>query len=325
MKNNFKTRLAVIVLITALILPAIGSCSGAGTKESELSVVCTVFPIYDWCRTIASGSEAVDLALLLDSGVDLHSYQPTADDILKIARADIFICVGGESDFWVKSALAQSQNSNVKVIKLIELLGDVALDEELKEGMEHPSDGEEEAETDEHVWLSLKNAGIFCREIAGALRESDPEGSELYGSNLSDYLSKLDALDAKYAEKVGGRGATLVFADRFPFRYLLNDYGIDYYAAFAGCSAESEASFKTVIFLAGKVDSLGLGAILMTESSDGKMASTVREATSSKNQKLLVLDSLQTAGSEEVAKGVTYLSVMESNLEVLSEAIGGAE
>ncbi|MBP5269606.1 MAG: zinc ABC transporter substrate-binding protein [Clostridia bacterium] len=324
MKNNFKTRLAVMILITALTLFIFGSCSGGDAKDEKLSVVCTILPIYDWCREIAAGSESVKLTLLLDSGVDLHSYQPTADDIMQIAGADIFICVGGESDFWVTNALAQSRNRDVKVIKLIELLGDVALDEELKEGMEHPSHEEEEPETDEHVWLSLKNARIFCREIAGALCEADPALCELYKSNSSDYTEKLDLLDAKYAETVGGRGATLVFADRFPFRYLLNDYGIDYYAAFAGCSAESEASFKTVIFLAGKVDSLGLGTILLTESSDGKMASTVRDATSSKNQKLLVLDSLQRAGSEEIAKGVTYLSVMESNLTILTEAIGGA-
>ena len=223
-------------------------------------------------------------------------------------------------------------NPDLVVIDLLDALGDAVKEEEVVEGMEaehdhdhedHEEDHEEEGpEYDEHVWLSLKNAQTLCRAIAGGLAEADGDNADRYEQNAEAYCDKLKALDEDYAKAVqDGTAKTLLFADRFPFRYLADDYGLNYYAAFTGCSAESEASFETIVFLAGKVDELGLGTILQIESADGSIARTVVENTKTKDQQILTLDSLQSVTASEVEAGTTYLSVMESNLEVLRQAL----
>ena len=180
----------------------------------------------------------------------------------------------------------------------------------------------EEKEYDEHVWLSLKNAQILCKAIAEALETVDPEHKDVYATNVDAYLEKLSSLDSQYQDAVANASQkTLLFGDRFPFRYLVDDYGLSYYAAFAGCSAESEASFETISFLAKKVDELGLKNIMTIENSDQKIAKTIRDNTKDKNQEILSLDSMQSTTSEDVKNGTTYLSVMESNLDVLKKAM----
>ena len=295
--------------------------------DSKVKVVTTIFPEYDWVKEIAGEeSENIDLTMLLDNGVDLHSYQPTAEDIMKISDCDLFIYVGGESDAWVDDALKEAVNKNMKVINLLEVLGSTVKEEEVVEGMEteeeEESEEEEETEYDEHVWLSLKNAKVLCQTIAENLSEIDKEHEEIYSTNEKNYEEKLDALDQKYQETVDSSNQkTLLFGDRFPFRYLVDDYGLSYYAAFVGCSAETEASFETISFLAKKVDELGLKSILTIEKSDQKIAKTIIENTNDKNQKILTLDSMQSTTSDDVENGTTYLSVMESNLDVLKEAL----
>lgn len=296
-------------------------------KDDKVKVVTTIFPEYDWVKEIAGEeSENIDLTMLLDNGVDLHSYQPTAEDIMKISDCDLFIYVGGESDAWVDDALKEAVNKNMKVINLLEVLGSTVKEEEVVEGMEaeeeEESEEEEEPEYDEHVWLSLKNAKVFCRTIAENLSEIDKEHEEIYSANEKKYEEKLDALDQNYQETVDSANQkTLLFGDRFPFRYLVDDYGLSYYAAFVGCSAETEASFETISFLAQKVDELGLKSILTIEKSDQKIAKTIIENTTDKNQKILTMDSMQSTTSDDVKNGTTYLSVMESNLDVLKEAL----
>ena len=294
---------------------------------AETSVVATIFPVYDWVREVAG--DDVDLTLLLDNGVDLHSYQPTAQDIMKVATCDMFVYVGGESDDWVEDALSEAVNPDMVVVNLVEAMGEDIKMEEIVEGMEreedeHEADAHEdhEDEADEHVWLSLRNAQKLVKVLASALGEADPANAERYAANADAYAEKLAALDAEYAAVCEGADYdTLLFGDRFPFRYLTDDYGLKYYAAFSGCSAESEASFETVVFLAGKLEELQLPAVMTIEGSDGRLAETVVQATGTRDAKILTLDSMQSTTGEDLKNGATYLSIMEENLEVLRQAL----
>ena len=330
-------KIITLMLVAVLAVCALSGCgtskSGEDTKDKKIKIVTTIFPEYDWVMQILGDkADKADVTMLLDKGVDLHSYQPSTADIAKISEADVFIYVGGESDEWVEDVLKQAKNKNLKVINLMDVMGDKAKEEEVKEGMqpeeeehaEEAKDGkeEEEVEYDEHVWLSLKNAKIFTKKIADVLSEVDKDDAKTYQANYESYAKKLDNLDKKYADAVASaKNKTLVFGDRFPFRYLVNDYGLDYYAAFVGCSAESEASFETVTFLAKKIDELGLGNVLTIEGKNHKIAKTVVDNTKNKDQKVLTMDSMQSTTSKDVKDGATYLGIMEKNLEVLKEAL----
>lgn len=300
--------------------------SAEGNQE-KLRVVTTIFPEYDWVREIVGeDTDGVDLTLLLDNGVDLHSYQPTADDMVKIADCDLFIYVGGESDEWVEDALAEAVNQDMQVIDLLDVLGDAVKEEEIVEGMEaeEEEDAEEEEETeyDEHVWLSVKNAQILVDQIADTMAEIAPAKAEQYRKNADAYISDLKALDEEYQSAVAdAKRDTVLFGDRFPFRYLVDDYGLNYYAAFVGCSAETEASFETIVFLANKVDELGLQTVLTIEGQDHSVAETIVKNTASKDQNIATMDSMQSTTSKDVQNGTTYLSIMKKNLEVLAEAL----
>ena len=308
-------------------------------EEKPLKIVTTIFPIYDWVRQII-GEQDADVTMLMDSGVDLHNFQPTAQDILTIAQCDLFISVGGESDEWTEDVLKTAKNESMTVISLLDALGDDVKEEEIVEGMEHEHDHdkdedhdehdhdededheEHEHEADEHVWLSLRNAEKLVKVIAETLAEIDAEKAEPYRVNAESYIEKLQDLDAQYAETVDAAAfQTLLFGDRFPFRYLADDYGLTCYAAFAGCSAETEASFQTILFLAQKVDELGLPAVLTIENPKTRIAETVVNATQKKNQKILSLNSMQGVTAQEVKDGAAYLSLMESNLIVLRDAL----
>ncbi|MBR6254398.1 MAG: zinc ABC transporter substrate-binding protein [Clostridiales bacterium] len=314
--------LAVLVA-SAMCLPA---CSKSKkNSDKKLKIVTTIFPEYDWVMNVLGDEkENADVTLLLDNGVDLHSYQPTADDILKISECDLFIYVGGESDEWVEDVLDQATNKDMAVINLLDSLGDQVKEEEMVEGMqgeEHEHD-EEEPEYDEHVWLSLKSASSLVETIGNKLAQVDKDHADTFKKNAEDYKKKLLDLDKKYQEAVGAASVkTLLFGDRFPFRYLVDDYGLSYYAAFVGCSAESEASFETIAFLSKKVDELNLKAVMTIEGPNHKIAETIKENTSSKDQSILTMDSMQSITSKDVKNGTTYLSIMEKNLDVLKEAL----
>ena len=309
----------------------------ADSGEARLSVVTTIFPEYDWVRNIMGDqAKQADVSMLLDSGVDLHSFQPTADDIIRISDCDIFVYVGGESDDWVEDALKEAKNPEMIVVNLLEALGDAAKEEEIVEGMEadhdenHADEDHEEGEDhdhegpeyDEHVWLSLKNAVKLVDVLKDALSEADPAHAEAYAKNAAAYTEKLNALDEAYAEAVSAAPRkTVLFGDRFPFRYLTDDYGLTYYAAFVGCSAETEASFETIAFLSEKVDELGLHTVLSLEGSNRRIAETVISSSSGDDVRILSMDSMQSTTRQDVASGTTFLSVMEKNLEVLKEAL----
>ena len=333
MKRN-TARMIVFVMLFAFIF------TGNTVAETEkISVVTTIFPIYDWTREIAGDS--AEITLLLDSGVDLHSYQPTAQDIMEVAACDVFVYVGGESDEWVEDALEESVNPDMVVVNLVDALGENIKMEQIVEGMEHEHEHEEhehdeeeheeeehehehehEDEVDEHVWLSLRNAQTRVKALADALGEADPANAESYAANADASLDKLAALDAEYAAaREAADFDTVLFGDRFPFRYLVDDYDLHYYAAFAGCSAESEASFETIAFLAGKVDELGLPTVLTIEGDNHRIAETIVENTQSKDARILAMDSMQGATAEDIKSGATYLGAMEANLEALKQAL----
>ncbi len=513
MKKVLAALLVLALMVTALF-------SGAAfAEEKKLSIVTTIFPIYDWVRQIVGDNDNVEITMLLDNGTDLHSYQPTAQDILKVSAADLFIYVGGESDEWVEDVLATAMNPNLVSISLVEAMGDAIKAEEIVEGMEHeheheeeeeheheheheeiepediqdrplsdfagewqslqplllageldtfcehkaeededdsttketyfakyaanwacdavtmkitgdtisftnengntvagtyayagympiladdgdiksvryqyttdsadapkyvqfndhgyqPGDAEhfhvyfgndsfdalltassnpyfvaadlttagilqqlmghnhdehehhhdhEEEETDEHVWLSLRNAKALCGVIAEELSKIDPDRAAQYQANAAAYEAQLIALDKAYTEMVNAaQYKTVLFGDRFPFRYLTDDYGLTYFAAFSGCSAESEASFQTIVFLAQKMDEMNLPAVLTIEHPKTRIAETVVSTSQAKNAKILSMDSMQSITAQDVKAGASYLSIMESNLAVLREAL----
>lgn len=328
-----KKRILAISLLLVLCTSVLVGCgkSEDAKKEGTFSVVCTIFPQYDWIKEIVGeNAENFELTLLLDKGVDIHSYQPIAADIAKIARCDMFIYVGGESDAWVDDALAEATNKEMVVINLLEVLRDSVKEEEIVEGMEGEGveegdeevEGEEEIEYDEHVWLSLKNASIICEEISDSIYSIDSKNADTYKLNYERYIGELKTLDDKYQETVEAASVNAVlFGDRFPFRYMFDDYGLDYYAAFVGCSAETEANFETIAFLAGKVDELNLSTVFVIDSSDQSIAKTIIDNTKDKNQQILVMNSLQSVTSNDVENGITYLSVMQDNLEKLKQAL----
>ncbi len=341
-------RFAAVLLALLLVAGSLAGCTEkpagpAGTEAARIRVVCTIFPAYDWVREVLGENPAgAELKLLSDSGIDLHSFQPTAKDILTIGGADFFLYVGGESDEWVDDALETAPNGGRIALNLLEALGSGAKEEETVEGMQeghdhdddhdHDEDGDHVHERDhdhdggpeydEHVWLSLRNAALFVDKIADALGTLDPANAPLYRENAARYNESLAALDRAYGQAVSeGRVKTLLFGDRFPFRYLTDDYGLDYYAAFAGCSAETEASFETIAFLAGKVDELGLQSVMTIEGTNHRIAETVVRSTAAKDQTIRTLDSMQSLTKQAIDGGATYRSIMEQNLAVLKEAL----
>ena len=305
-----KKSVAYIFALLLVILPlgACGAQHGAGETD-KIKIVSAIFPSYDWVREIlGERSTAVDLELLIDNGVDMHSYQPSAQDMITISDCDMFIYVGGESDEWVQDALGANENPDRIVIDLMQVLKDAE-----RAAGEDP---------DEHVWLSLENAKVLCATIADQLAQLDADGAEIYTSNLQTYIEKLDALDEQYRITVENAAQkTLIFGDRFPFWYLFADYGIECYAAFAGCSADAEVSFETVVSLAEKLDTLDLSAVLVSETSDKTLAKAIVENSKAKDQKIFVLNSIQSVTADQVEQGISYLSIMEENLAVLCSAL----
>ena len=312
-----KKRFLIILSALALLL------SGCAQPQShkKLQVVAAIFPEYDWVRQIVGDDDSVELTLLVDDGVDPHSFQPAVSDMVTAANCDLLIYGGGESDQWLTKL--EATNPNRETLVLLPLLGAQAHREEVVEGMEAHEEDEPEgdAEMDEHVWLSLRNASLFCQAITDALCRLNPGKADTYRANLAAYQQQLDALDKDYRSTMDASpNRTIVVCDRFPFRYLVEDYGLSYYAAFPGCSAETGASFETVVFLSDKVKELGLNALLVTESSDGRMAKTVAQNAGSPDMPVLTLNSMQSVSGES-AKSLDYLTVMSENLQVLKQAL----
>jgi len=352
------------------------------TDEEKFQVVTTIFAPNDWTKVIL-GSEIDNwnLTMLLNDGVDLHNYQPTAADIAKISSCDLFIYIGGHSDAWVEDALKVANNDEMTVIRLMDITSDHLHFEEFVQGMEahdhshaheshedhedhdHPADHESHedhedhedhdhhadheshedhgdhdhhaeheshedhdhaSEADEHIWLSLKNAILCSNAIYEAIISIDPGNQSIYENNVLAYIDELNTLDKDYSNMVKKSDiSTVIFADRFPFRYLIEDYNLDYYAAFSGCSSDIEASFDTIIFLADRVDALELNSIFILEGSDGKIAEAVKENSNNKELKVLEINSMQSISKEAIKEGANYLSLMRDNFKQLDKALIG--
>ena len=315
-------KLFAAVTILVLILSAAGCSKTQQASSKGISVVCATAPLYDWTRKITEGTDGTDLSLIIGNGTDLHSFQPSAKDIISIKNADVLVYVGGESDGWIRDALKDPANKNRQVVCLMDILKDAIVEEEIVEGMQgEEEDGHEEHEEgpeyDEHVWMSLRLTRRSCKAIEEALEKVSSSNAAKYKANLDAYDKKLSELDRQYEEMVkGARLDTMVVCDRYPFRYLAEDYKLKYSAAFVGCSAETEASFETVKFLADKVKALDSKAVLIIDNSDGKLAKTVLETAGKSSVKVEVLDSMQSCGAD-----LDYIRTMTENLEKLKTAL----
>lgn len=328
--NKRKIGLAKILLLTLILTVSISilpACSGTGLYSEgsgELKVVCTSFPPFDFARQI--GGEKITVTVLQDNGADLHNYSPTAKTLRALSEADVFICIGGESDKkWVGDAVSTAENPDMTVIYLtdgIELMH--AELESHNHGHEHSDSGshggEEHSDVgDEHIWLSLKNALIITDKIAAAFIEKDAANAEYYKAQADSFTAKLNALDGEYRAAVSeAKNKTVVVADRFPFVYLTNDYGLCYYAAFSGCSTEVNSDFATQVKLINAVKEHSLSAVIVTEGGNKELADNICAETGCKK---VVLNSMQSVTRAEIQAGANYLDLMTKNLEALREAL----
>lgn len=323
-------------ILTATVVSAFLCGCGAeqqaeqSNENDKIKIVCASFPEYDWTRQIVGEeNDHIQLTLIADNGMDIHNYQPSVEDMVEIDDCDLLIYNGGTSEQWIEDAVADNEKKP-RMISMMELLEADVVEEEIVDGMEEEEDhahGEEtdhatdDTEYDEHVWLSLKHAPKMVNEIVQAVMEMDAEQSAVYEANKNAYVEKLKSLDASYEAVVQEAGTKiLLFGDRFPFRYLTEDYGLTYYAAFPGCSAETEASFETIIFLAEKIDEFKLPCILTIDGSDKSIAESIQNNVNGEAV-IKEMNSLQAVSQVQIAEGITYLSVMEENLEVLKEAL----
>lgn len=321
MKKLFSTIICLCLLFS--LCGCKGGCYESGGEG--LDIVTTVFPAFDFAREIAGDKARV--CLLVPPGSEAHSFEPTAQDILRIQNCDLLICNGGESEVWLEGML---EGMDTEVPRLVMLDRVQALEEEVKAGMQvarhehgeedHEGHDHEEAEYDEHVWTSPRNAALISRAIGEALCSIDPVNSQYYTGRTESYCQKLLALDGEFRALAESSGRpTMIFADRFPARYFVEEYGLDYYAAFPGCAEEAEPSARTVAFLIDKVRQEQVPAVFYIEFSNQKMADVICEDTGC--QKLL-FHCCHNLTRQQLDEGISYLGLMEQNLNTLREALG---
>lgn len=310
--------LVLMCILTAFLLCACGSAPSS--DDGKISVVCTAFPQYDWAKNIINNSKNVNLVLLNTKGTDMHSYEPSAKDIITIGESDILIVIGGEADKWALDAV--SEDGDTTVINLLEI---AETDEHFGELPEHDhtescdhSHEDSHESADEHIWMSIKKAAVFTERITDAICEKDADNETLYRSNSSNYVNRLSQLDAAFEETVSASDkSVMVVADRFPFVYLANDYGIECFAAFPGCSADTDATPDTIIKLSKALDEHDLSFVAVTENTNGKTARAVIDNTADKNQTPVVINSMQSVSLKDAENGTTYIGIMEQNLEAI--------
>lgn len=315
-----KKKLICLLVLVVFIL-SLTACSTENNKKesnnNKLSIVTTIFPQYDFARQIVGDN--ADVKMLLKPGAESHSYEPTPQDIKEIQNCDLFIYVGGENEVWVDDILNSMGEKKPESLKLIDCVNTV--NEELVEGMDHDHDHEheDEEEIDEHVWTSPKNAIKIVNKISNLICSKDTKNQDTYINNTKNYISELESLDASFTNVINSaKQNTIIFGDRFPFRYLADDYGLKYYAAFSGCSSETEASASTISFLIDKVKEEKTSVVFTIEFSNEKIADSICEATGATKLKL---NSCHNLTNDEMQAGETYLSIMKNNVENLSKAL----
>ena len=311
-------RIICIILCMTVVLFSLCSCGKVEENKKDdgkLNIVATIFPPYDFAKN--AGGDFVNVSMLLKPGMESHSYDPTPQDIIKIQECDLFIYTGGESDEWVKDILESGNDKPKKVIAMMDIVDTVA--EEIVEGMEEDNDDSDEIEYDEHVWTSPKNAMDITTAITKALCELDENHQASFNQNLMTYRRELSKLDSEFQEVTeNAKRKTLVFGDRFPFRYFADEYGLKYYAAFPGCSSETEPSPNTISFLIDKVKQEKIPVVFSIEFSNGKVADTICENTGAKK---LTFHSYHNITQEQFDSNTSYLSLMHDNVKALKEAL----
>ena len=323
-KRRFGARLMAVVLAAGI---AAAAATGCAVKQEEpddgkLKIVTTIFPQYDFVRAIAADTGAVNVRMLLSPGEEVHSYEPTPLDIKEIQNCDLFIYVGAENDVWVDRILENMGDKRPETLRLVDLTETVA--EESVEGMmeEKGHDHEEsrEEEADEHVWTSPVKAAEITEAIAQKMAELDPANADDYLANAQDYEAKILDLDAQFRQIAeNAERKILVFGDRFPIRYFAEEYGLDYFAAFPGCSSESEPSASTLAFLIDKVREEQIPVVFSIEFSNGNIARAICESTGAVQR---TYNSCHNVTKEQMENGATYVSLMSENLEAVREALG---
>lgn len=292
----------IIVLIFAALL--LCSCTQKVEKNDKLNIVTTIFPQYDFARAV--GGSSAEYTMLIKPGGEVHTYEPTPADIVKIKECDLFICVGGESEAWLDKIIKSTEIPQEKIIRLTDCVGD-----KIKE--------EDHDEYDEHVWASPVNARIILKAIADKMCELDTPNGDIYKKNFDAYDKKLETLDEEFKKTVDTASRkTIMVADRFPLRYLTEEYGLEYYAAFPGCSEESEPSPSKIAFLIDKLKEEKLPVVFKVDFSNGKIAETVTENT---DAKILTLNSCHVISAENFENNVTYVDLMSENLKNIGEAL----
>ncbi|MGN0960603.1 MAG: metal ABC transporter substrate-binding protein [Christensenellales bacterium] len=318
-----KFKVVVSIMLIVLILCGGGFLVYFFSKDSEKKkIVTTSFPIYDICREILGTED--DLMLLMDNGVDLHNYSPTASDIANISEAELFIYIGGESDDWVGDVLGSINNVNLRTLSLMDIEGLTLLEEtsnNIIESEEESESEEHEHDYDEHIWLSIKNVITMTNEISNYLIKVYPELQQLILENTSKYIAKLQTLDDEYESNLTGSEKTIIVADRFPFVYMMNDYNIKYYAVFSGCSTETQASVESIATLVEKINECDVDYLLVLENSDQTVARSCMSSSSCKaGLQVLIINSCQSI-TRNALQNNSYLQIMTANLEVLKKAL----
>jgi len=332
-------RKRIICTFTALAICVSAMLCGCVLKpinrNGKLSIVTTSFPPYDFTRAVAG--ESADITMLLQAGAEAHSYEPVPLDIAKIQNCDVFVYIGGEGEVWVDKILNSIDTSDMTIIRLFDFVdpleeeevegaspnghhhhhGENCDDENCKE--HHHDEEDEDGEYDEHIWTSPRNAKLCVEGIRAAMTSAFPENTDLYHENSSTYSEKLDALDTAFQEMADGTPYhTIIVGDRFPFRYLAHDYGLKYYAAFSGCSSESEPSVYTMAYLIDKLLEEENGYVFYLEFSTKKLAEKLSDATGAH---MLCLHSCHNVSKSDFRSGVTYVDLMEENLKNIQEAL----
>lgn len=319
-----KKLISILLIITMTGTMLLSGC-GSNVKSNGINIVCTLFPQYDFVREILGDrANHFNITYLLDDGSDIHNYKNniTAADKITIISGDLLILVGGPSDHWIEQLLEdQSRNQNLKTIALLDMIENPKIEGHDHDDHHHHEHEHEEA-YDEHVWLSLKNAIDICNEISSALISLDPENSKIYRNNTENYVNRLKELDNEYRQMVeNAKRRVVVFADRYPFRYLMDDYSLDCYAAFPGCSTETDAKYENIITLSRIIDEYNIPVVLTLENSKIDIAEQIIQNSNNRAVKTGVLNSLQSVSSQDIKAGISYISVMRQNLEVLKGAL----
>lgn len=319
MKLRLVKNTILIIMITMLVM-AFASCASTGESDKDkLTICCTIFPIYDWVTNITENVDGIDVKLLIEDGTDMHSYQPDIKAVSEIISSDVVVYVGGESDEWLVEALKNNPNDGRICISLMDLARDYIYEEEIVEGM--MAQEEEEIEYDEHIWLSVKSAQIIVKCISEELCELDKEDAELITDNTEGYIKDLHNIDYAYEEYIDTiQNRVMIVADRFPFRYLCEDYDIDYYAAFPGCTTDANADFETIIFLGNKAKEVNAYALVTTENYANDISSGVSESAG-RRLDTICLNSMQAVTKRQIEEGTTYISICEKNLEALKQIL----